>query len=489
MISETFLNICFDLILARKPKEVDLTIMLDIRRCLDFFEKNEGEDIPITSRNKFDLLKRGCKEILDGKDVNHVKLIPEISEKYRHMKDFVQMKSESKLDEKTFADSLKVIHDMTAWMQIAEKYKRWENCISKIKEGVFETMEEGISEYKELVKSSFNDVMDHETKSSRELVSSLNVPNDDLTSVIEEVKKKYSKQNVIPSGISELDEEYLFGGFQPSRVYLFGGTSGVGKSILLLNFAIRGSMSKRVFNTPFDALMASDLLTQVPKQVFLYVTLENHAYETWIRLYCALFGKTKKEMFDALNASFSPEIIQREIGGLLAPYNCSIQLEYFPSGSLSPIDIVALIKKNSMNPSEKAVKAVYIDYLDLLRADKKSESYRLDLGAITSSLKTIAGSFEVPIITATQLNREAYRKEGGKDPGIETISESIQKIFIADFGAIMKKEDNGNNQPNGDSEIRPVKVALKVEKNRDGKLGKVDIYLDYPRSRMMTKPI
>jgi hypothetical protein len=70
---------------------------------------------------------------------------------------------------------------------------------------------------------------------------------------------------------------------------------------------------------------------------------------------------------------------------------------------------------------------------------------------------------------------------------METISESIHKIFIADFGAIMKKDDNGNNQCNGDSEIRPVKVALKVEKNRDGKLRKAEIYLDYPRSRMLTK--
>jgi hypothetical protein len=51
----------------------------------------------------------------------------------------------------------------------------------------------------------------------------------------------------------------------------------------------------------------------------------------------------------------------------------------------------------------------------------------------------------------------------------------------------MKNNDNANNQTNGDPEIRPVKVALKVEKNRDGKLGKTEIYLDYSRSRMMTK--
>jgi hypothetical protein len=30
-------------------------------------------------------------------------------------------------------------------------------------------------------------------------------------------------------------------------------------------------------------------------------------------------------------------------------------------------------------------------------------------------------------------------------------------------------------------------LSLKVEKNRDGKLGKTEIYLDYLRSRMMTK--
>ena len=51
----------------------------------------------------------------------------------------------------------------------------------------------------------------------------------------------------------------------------------------------------------------------------------------------------------------------------------------------------------------------------------------------------------------------------------------------------MRKDDNGNKQSNGDSDMRPVKVALKVEKNRDGKLGKTEIYLDYPRSKMMTK--
>jgi hypothetical protein len=39
---------------------------------------------------------------------------------------------------------------------------------------------------------------------------------------------------------------------------------------------------------------------------------------------------------------------------------------------------------------------------------------------------TISASFEIPIITATQLIREAYRKEKDKEFGMETVSESIQ---------------------------------------------------------------
>jgi hypothetical protein len=206
-----------------------------------------------------------------------------------------------------------------------------------------------------------------------------------------------------------------------------------------------------------------------------------------MRLYSCLTRKTKEEMLPGIrNGSIPPREIQEEIGKILAPYNCSIQVEYFPSNTISPVNIAALIKKYGRNPHLRVVKAVYLDYLDLLQPDEKNEFYRLDLGAITSRLKTIAASSEIPIITATQLNREAYRREKDKDLGMETISESIQKVFIADFGAIIQRAENPMDQTNGDQPLKPVKAILKVEKNRDGKVGKMDMYFDYPRSRILT---
>jgi len=95
-------------------------------------------------------------------------------------------------------------------------------------------------------------------------------------------------------------------------------------------------------------------------------------------------------------------------------------------------------------------------------------------------------SFSIAVLTATQLNREAYRKEKEKEFGIETVSESIQKVFISDFEAEFQRVENPENGSNGDQPPKPVKAILKVEKNRDGKTGKTNLYFDYPRSRILT---
>jgi replicative DNA helicase len=200
-----------------------------------------------------------------------------------------------------------------------------------------------------------------------------------------------------------------------------------------------------------------------------------------------LTKRTKEEMLAKLrDASTTPKDIQMEITNILDPYNCAIQVEYFPSNTISPGNIAALIQKYNRSPYQRVVKAVYVDYLDLLQPDEKGEMYRLDLGAIMSRLKIISAAFEIPIITATQLNREAYRKEKDKEFGIETVSESIHKVFIADFGAIIQRVENPENGSNGDQPLKPVKAILKVEKNRGGKTGKTNLYFDYPRSRILT---
>ena len=318
-----------------------------------------------------------------------------------------------------------------------------------------------------------------------ELVSSFNTRTDGLDSLINEIRKKYSKTNVVPSGIPELDIEFLNGGFQPSRVHFFAGTSGIGKSLLLINFAIRAAMTNTV--SPLFGIPESWCLDSSPERVFLYVTMENYVYETWLRLYCALFKKTKDEVLqDLYRQKITADIIKEQINEMMASYNSSIQIEYFPANTISPATISSLIGKLNQHPDKASVKAVYIDYLDLMIPDERREFYRLDLGEITSRFKSIAANFEIPIITATQLNREAYRKGKGAEPGSEMISESMQKLFIADFSAMMYLDDKDEITSDEGTYV-PRKVVLKVDKNRDGKTGKTHIYINYPESRFLTQ--
>jgi len=54
------------------------------------------------------------------------------------------------------------------------------------------------------------------------------------------------------------------------------------------------------------------------------------------------------------------------------------------------------------------------------------------------------------------------------------------------FGGIIRKDNSGSDTEKEGSSLRPVKVVLNVEKNRDGKIGKTYLYFDYPRSRFLT---
>ena len=335
-----------------------------------------------------------------------------------------------------------------------------------------------------LIKTAASDVTDYEMKTRGDLVSSFNTSDDDCDGIIREIRKKYSKANLVPSGIPELDTGFLNGGYQPSRLYLYAGTSGVGKSLILLNQATRAAMNKR----PFGLLPGVPGLESSSEEVYLYITMENYVFETWTRLYCAMFNQTKEEMLSRIGQSGTTyQEISQEMRSILLPFNSSLQVEYFPAHSISPATIASLIKKYNKDPERKVVKAVYVDYLDLLKSDNPREHYRLELGEITSSLKTISGSLEIPIITATQLNREAYKRGKNGELGSDMLSESIQKLFIADFSVIMHREDAGKKKTDDQPEDQPKKVILKIDKNRDGKTGMTHIYFDYRRSRFMTQ--
>jgi hypothetical protein len=142
--------------------------------------------------------------------------------------------------------------------------------------------------------------------------------------------------------------------------------------------------------------------------------------------------------------------------------NTTVVLKYFPKFTISPTDVTMVIDEVASIYGSRNIKAVFLDYLDLLKLDygksKVYDAYRLELSHITSNLKDIAVMYRLPVITATQLGREVYsRILDPKNLNLGMISESIKKVEHADFISLMVKDVND-----------PTLVHMKIGKNRDG---------------------
>jgi replicative DNA helicase len=489
MMTEEFLSNTLRIIFAKKPRELDQKYFQDLNRLCSFY-RNEmvgNGDIPIYIQAKFDLIQKICGIILNGGSTDAAIVSLTASEKFKQFADLMYFHTTETIDDAWLAPRKKFVHDLVAWCKLNRTYAKFQEYSDMVRCASFDSVEAMISDFNDLVKNAFQDVTDYELSSRSGLTSSINTKTDSVGSLVDEIRKKFSAKNLITSGIEELDNGFLGGGFQPSRLYMFSGTSGIGKSTILLNLALRGALSGCVTDPLADPFGFERFCYQTTERVFLYVTMENYVYETWIRLYCALFKKTKQETVAMiLNRRTTAEQIRDEINQMLEPFNSSIQMDYFPANTISPATIAGLISKHNKEPGRRCVKAVYIDYLDLLEPDEKREFFRLDLGQITSRLKAISATFEIPIITATQLNREAYKKTKSGDIGGETISESMHKLFIADFSAIMMRDRDDEANKKDPEDDFPTKILLKVHKNRDGKTGDLNIYFDYPRSRFLT---
>jgi replicative DNA helicase len=76
---------------------------------------------------------------------------------------------------------------------------------------------------------------------------------------------------------------------------------------------------------------------------------------------------------------------------------------------------------------EKAVKIIFLDYLQLMRSEGKRYSTRQEeVGDISRSLKAIAKELQIPIVALSQLNRGVESRQGleGKRPQLSDLRES-----------------------------------------------------------------
>jgi replicative DNA helicase len=224
---------------------------------------------------------------------------------------------------------------------------------------------------------------------------------------------------------------------------LFGGGTGAGKSTILNNLIIKSALTGRGFVKDSDQ-----------KKVYVYITLENTIEESLMRTYQPLFGRNHIQVLQDISSGVD---IKKKIVDELNKNNVTIVMKYFQPMSISAIDIMGVLDDIIEEYGKGSITSVTVDYLDLLRTDVKYDLYRLELGHITLALKTLAVQYSVPVITATQLGRSAYRIKDSKELNLDQTSESIKKVEHADFVCLLAKSESSKDL-----------VYAKVGKNRSG---------------------
>ena len=110
-----------------------------------------------------------------------------------------------------------------------------------------------------------------------------------------------------------------------------------------------------------------------------------------------------------------------------------------------------------------------VDYLQLMRTSRRTDSRELEISDISRSLKGLAKEMYVPVVALSQLNRKVEER-GDKRPMLSDLRESGAIEQDADIVLFLYRDDYYNE----DSEKHNIAECI-VAKNRHGETGKVEL--------------
>jgi len=295
---------------------------------------------------------------------------------------------------------------------------------------------------------------------------------DNTDELEESIVKKSSPENKVTSGFAYIDDSIL-GGFEAGRLYIIAGTPGSGKSTLVLSMCHRAALSPDV------------RVSDGKKKIYFYLTLENRIDETHTRALCMnngidtlqLIRKLKEEKQRRSNGD-KFKSLGDEWRESLAKNNSYIEFDHFEIESISCSSIFRILDRGikKYGGYEKAeVKCIYIDYLDLMKLNISGKKDWQGLGVLTQEMKSIATILEIPVVSATQLNRAATEVEYADDLNQGHISESFKKVAIADTIIAISRCKRDNNL-----------VLYNMIKNRSGMFNiPLDITVNYAHFKFL----
>ena len=254
------------------------------------------------------------------------------------------------------------------------------------------------------------------------------------TNMMDIVTKLQNPSRVIKTGIQKLNE-ILSPGFLSSRLYIFVGLAGGWKSGMLLK-VIRDT---KIYN--------NDIQVKKPgkRPCALLITMENEVIETVERLFnMTIDGNirnyTPKQVIKMLKDT--KEFTVGTNNGI------DVVIRYYPNRAISTEDLYTII--DDLSDDGKEVIMLSLDYIKRIRPAEKGRDEKEELKNISNELKSLAIHYDIPVVTAHQLNRaaasvvdaamQANKEDLGKFLGRANIGTSWELVENADVLIILNVE-------------------------------------------------
>lgn len=242
----------------------------------------------------------------------------------------------------------------------------------------------------------------------------------------------------------------MISGLRPGDLFVLAARPSIGKTALALNIAANIAMGAK----------------PVPIGFF---SLEMPAQQLVLRLICSTARVSLSE-FRNKTLSNSGWMDTLRACDMLRKANIVID-------DTGAIDILELRAKARRMSNKHGVKAIFIDYLQLVRAHtNRNASRENEVSQISGALKAMAKELSVPVVVLAQLNRQA---EQGEKPKLSHLRESGAIEQDADVVAILHREREKQLSQKEDDGAG-LDAELIIAKNRNGSTGTQEL-LFFPR--------
>lgn len=247
-----------------------------------------------------------------------------------------------------------------------------------------------------------------------------------------EIQRRYA------TGIPDLDQ-MLTGGLRNKQLGIVAGGTGRGKSIFLEWIAKQAVITghKVIY---FTLELSEDAVAERFDSMISKVQLhELEAYDKKVEDAVALNSKA---------------------------YGSSLIIKEYPEDSAEVGTLEAFYRQ--LSAQGIVADMIIVDYLDLLKPHRIYGDPTHEVDAITKALRGLSKKLDVPIWTATQLNRGGIVME---TPDESSIAGAVSKWFTCDVGLMLAQ----TKEEREDDEMRII-----VSKNRNGMAGRaITILTDY----------